>query len=86
MWWVKLLVFLLLAAVVFTLFRALTALMRGEGAEGKTVKALAWRIGLSVGIFLFLLFSAHMGWVTPHDVRPDRLNGQPLVVPIEVEP
>ena len=78
MWWVKLLVFLLLAGAVIALFVALTSMMRGDSASGKTVKALAWRIGLSVAVFLFLLLSMYMGWVTPHDVRPDRLNGQPV--------
>ena len=78
MWWVKVVVFILLAAAVFALFRALTSMMRGDSAGGKTVKALAWRVGLSVTVFLFLLLSMYMGWVTPHDVRPDRLHGQPV--------
>lgn len=70
MWWVKVLVLALLAASVVALFRALSAMMRGEGGEGKTVKALAWRIGLSIAIFLFLLLSMYMGWVKPHGVNP----------------
>lgn len=71
MLWVKVLVLVLLAASVVALFRALSAMMRGEGGEGKTVKALAWRIGLSVAIFLFLLLSMYMGWVKPHGVNPN---------------
>ena len=78
MWWVKLLVFILLAGAVFALFQALTSMMRGDSASGRTVKALAWRVGLSVTVFLFLLLSMYMGWVTPHDVRPDQLYGQPV--------
>lgn len=70
MWWVKALVLVLLLATVVALFRALSAMMRGEGGEGKTVKALAWRIGLSIAIFLFLLLSMYMGWVKPHGVNP----------------
>lgn len=72
MWWVKALVLVLLVASVIALFRALSAMMRGEGGEGKTVKALAWRIGLSIAIFLFLLISMYMGWVKPHGVNPSQ--------------
>lgn len=78
MWWVKVLVLLLLAAAVVSLFRGLAALMKGEGGEGKTVRALAWRIGFSVAVFLFLLLSMHMGWVTPHDVNPSQRYGEPI--------
>lgn len=70
MWWVKVIVLLLLAAAVVSLFRALTSMMRNESAEGKTVKALAWRVAFSVIIFLFLILSMVMGWVTPHGVNP----------------
>lgn len=70
MWWVKVVVLALLVASVVALFRALSAMMRGEGGEGKTVKALTWRIGLSIAIFLFLLLSMYMGWVKPHGVNP----------------
>lgn len=76
MWWVKVLVVVLLLAVVVSLFRALTALMRDQGGEGKTVRALTWRIGLSVLIFLLMLFSMYMGWVQPHDVNPHHRNGE----------
>lgn len=79
MWWVKALVLVLLAAAVVSLFRALTAMMRGEGGGGKTVRALTWRIGFSVLIFLFLLLSMYMGWVQPHDVNPTKRYGRPIV-------
>jgi putative copper export protein len=70
MWWVKALVFLMMVLVVVALFKSLSAMMRGESADGKTVKALTWRIGLSVAIFLFLLVAAFFGWIEPHGVRP----------------
>ncbi len=83
MWWVKLIVLVLLVAAVASLFRALTSLMKDEGGEGKTVRALTWRIGFSVVIFLFLLLSMYMGWVTPHDVNPGLRNGEPIQTPVE---
>lgn len=78
MWWVKLIVIVLLIAAVVALGRALMALVRGEGKEGKTMRALAWRVGLSVAVFLFILLSIWMGWVKPHDVNPGLRGGQPI--------
>lgn len=78
MLWVKLLVLGLLVAAVIALFRALTAMMRGEGGQGKTVGALAWRVGFSAAVFLFLLLAMYMGWVEPHDVNPSKRYGQPV--------
>lgn len=69
--WVKIIALLLLAAAVVSLFQALTSMMKNESAEGKTVKALAWRVAFSVLVFLFLLLSMYMGWVTPHGVNPN---------------
>lgn len=86
MLWVKLLVLGLLVAVVIALFRALTAMMRGEGAQGKTVRALAWRVGLSASVFLFLLLAMYMGWVEPHDVNPAKRHGQPVETGEEAPP
>lgn len=68
--WVKVIALLLLAAAVVSLFHALTSMMKNESAEGKTVRALAWRVAFSVLVFLFLLLSMYMGWVTPHGVNP----------------
>jgi hypothetical protein len=33
--------------------------------SGKMVKALTWRIGLSVGLFLLLIAAYFMGWISP---------------------
>lgn len=84
MLWVKILVLVLLALVVVSLFRALGAMMRGESASGKTVRALAWRVGLSLAVFVLLLISMQMGWIEPHDVNPTRRGGQPIVPEQEV--
>ncbi|MCK0153208.1 twin transmembrane helix small protein [Alcanivorax sp. S6407] len=80
MWWVKLIVIVLLLAALFSLGRALMALVKGEKGEGKskTMRALAWRVGFSVAVFLFILLSMMMGWITPHDVNPKLRYGQPI--------
>ena len=88
MWWVKLIVVVLLLAAVFSLGRALMALVKGEQGEGKskTMRALAWRVGFSVAVFLFILLSMLMGWITPHDVNPNLLHGQPIERGVSADP
>ena len=65
----KLIVVGFLLAVVIALFSGLYALVRG-GREGQTgaertrlVRALTWRIGLSIGLFVILLVALRFGWV-----------------------
>ncbi len=77
MWWVKLIVIILLLAAVISLGRALMSLVKGQGKEGKTMRALAWRVGFSVAVFLFIILSMYMGWVQPHDVNPTLRYGEP---------
>lgn len=79
MLWVKIVVVVLLLAAVFSLGRALMSLVKNEGKSGKTMRALAWRVGFSVCIFLFVLLSMWMGWIEPHDVNPTKRYGQPIV-------
>ena len=40
----------------------------GKGDSGKMVRALTWRISLSVGLLLLMLFAAHQGWIMPHGI------------------
>ena len=78
MWWVKLIVIVLLIAAVVSLARALMSLVRNEGKSGKTMRALAWRVGFSVMVFVFILVSMLMGWIQPHDVNPTTRGGVPI--------
>lgn len=77
--WVKIVVLVLLALAVIALFSALGSMMRGESSDGRTVKALAFRVGLSALVFIILIVAMFMGWIQPHDVRPDYRYGQPIV-------
>lgn len=78
MWWIKLIVLVLLVAAVVSLFRALWSLVREEGGSRRTMRALAWRVGFSVAVFLLLLLSMYMGWIRPHDVNPAERHGEPI--------
>jgi TRAP-type C4-dicarboxylate transport system permease large subunit len=65
----KLIVLLALVAIVVSLGTALVRLTREGGSASKgTVRALTWRIGLSIALFAFILLAIRMGWVTPHGV------------------
>ena len=78
MWWVKLIVIVLLIAAVVSLARALMSLVRNEGKSGKTMRALAWRVGFSAMVFVFILVSMMMCWIQPHDVNPTTRGGVPI--------
>jgi TRAP-type C4-dicarboxylate transport system permease large subunit len=62
----KYLVVVLLVLIVISLGKALYHLSSSTpGDSGKMVGALAWRIGLSVLLFVLLIFGYTQGWVTP---------------------
>ena len=43
--------------------------MRDKGRSNRTVQALAMRVGLSITLFLLVLFSYKMGWIQPTGLR-----------------
>ena len=61
----------MLALILISLGKALFHLTRIAPADGtKMVKALAWRIGLSVALFLLLLIAYYSGWIHPARMVP----------------
>lgn len=65
----KILVAIAFVLIIASLGSALFFLMRDKGKSNRTVQALAMRVGLSIALFLFLLFSYHMGWIAPTGIR-----------------
>ena len=61
----KIVILSLLLVVLFSLGTALVAMARGDKSD-KMLKALSWRIAISVGIFLLLLIGQATGLITPH--------------------
>ena len=57
---VKLLIIFMLLLIAGSLFSALYYLMKGDNSE-RTVKALTWRISLSLGLFLLLMLGFYLG-------------------------
>jgi uncharacterized BrkB/YihY/UPF0761 family membrane protein len=65
---IKLLVILMLIAIVVSLGSALFHLSRGTGDSKKMLRALTWRISLSVLLFALLMLAYSRGLLTPHQV------------------
>ena len=61
----RIIIVLALAGILLSLGSALVYLIRDKGATNRTVNALTVRVGISVALFLFILFSYWMGWIQP---------------------
>ena len=55
----------LLLLIVASLGSAVVFMMRDRGGSTRMVKALAIRVGLSVGLFALLTAGYYFGWWTP---------------------
>lgn len=65
----RILVFVVLVAIIVSLFSALVFLYRDKGRGTRIVKALALRVALSVGLFAFLMIAYRLGWIGPAGLR-----------------
>jgi hypothetical protein len=54
-----------LILIVASLGSAAVFMVRGRGDSTRMAKALAWRVGLSVGLFLFLMAGYYFGLFRP---------------------
>jgi predicted benzoate:H+ symporter BenE len=66
---VKILIIVALLAIIGSLFSALYYLMKGDNSE-RTVKALTWRISLSIGLFLLIMLAFFTGVIGPPNPHP----------------
>ena len=60
---VKILTFLFLIAILFSLASSFIFLIKDKGEGDRTVKRLTWRMGLSIVLFLFLWGAFQLGWI-----------------------
>ena len=65
----KIVVAIAFALIIGSLASALFFLMRDKGRSNRTVHALAMRVGLSITLFLLVLFSYKMGWIQPTGIH-----------------
>jgi Protein of unknown function (DUF2909) len=65
----RLIVVAVLIGIVASLGSAAFQLASGKGDSGKMLKALTWRIGLSVALFVVLLVAWKAGIIKPHGLQ-----------------
>lgn len=61
----KTFVILMLVTIFASLFSALFFLYKDGGSGTRTAKALTWRIGLSLTLFILLMAGFHFGLIPP---------------------
>lgn len=66
MGWGRLIVVAVLVTIIAFLGSALYQLARRQRDPDRMLRALTWRIGLSVGLFLTLLVLWRLGLISPH--------------------
>lgn len=65
----KILVALAFVLILTSLGSALVFLMKDKGKSNRTVKALAFRVGFSIALFVLILIAHYMGWIQPTGIR-----------------
>ncbi|MFN3886076.1 MAG: twin transmembrane helix small protein [Aquabacterium sp.] len=72
----KTLIVIALLGIVGALALAGRAMLRdgrdGQPKTNRMVRALAWRVALSVALFLFILISYKLGWIQPTGIPAGR--------------
>ena len=62
----KIFILIIMLIILGTLFSGLLFLVRDNGKTKNTVKALTWRIVLSISLFIFLMLAFGLHWINPH--------------------
>ena len=60
----KIVIVLFLIVILYSLGSALYYMMKSD-SSANMLRALTFRIGLSVALFLLLVLGFYMGWITP---------------------
>lgn len=64
----KLIIIAVLVVIVWNLGAGLYYMMVDKGTTDRTVRALSWRVGLSVGLILLVALGIWTGVIKPHDI------------------
>lgn len=65
---IKVIIVLFLVSILFSLGSALYFLIKDRGTSERIVRALTWRIGLSLILFVLLFIAFAFGWLKPHPI------------------
>lgn len=69
--WIKVIIVLIFIGIIASLASGMYYLVNDKGDSRRTLRALTVRIGLSVGLFAFLMLLIGLGVIEPHGVYPD---------------
>lgn len=72
--WTRVVIIGFLAFIVFNLGAGLYYMVRDKGGSDRTLKALTWRIGLSVLLFALLMLGFATGIIEPHGIGAPSRN------------
>ncbi len=70
---IKIIIIILFGFILFSLGKALFFL-RNDHSSIQMARALTWRIGLSVGVFVFILLAFGLGWIKPNGIGSATVN------------
>ncbi|MCX7090462.1 MAG: twin transmembrane helix small protein [Legionellales bacterium] len=65
---VKIIVIAAMIAIIVALSSGLIFLVRDKGQSKSTIRALTWRISLSLLLFIFLFLAYNLNWIAPHGI------------------
>ena len=68
--WIKIVIILAFVGIIGNLASGLYYLVHDKGDSRRTLRALTMRIGLSIGLFAFLMLLIALGVIEPHGVYP----------------
>ncbi len=68
--WQAILIIAVFVLILASLFSGLYFMMKDKGNGTRTVKALSFRVGLSVALFLLILLGFATGVLKPHGLYP----------------
>lgn len=68
--WIKIVILIIFLGILASLGSALFYLVQDKGKSDRSVRALTFRIGLSLGLFVFLMILAATGVIQPHGLMP----------------
>jgi hypothetical protein len=67
---VKLIIIAVFLLIVFNLGSAMFYMIKDKGRSDRTMRALTWRISLSVAAFILLFIAYATGLIQPHGILP----------------
>ncbi len=64
----KIFIVIIMIIILISLASGLVFLVRDKGKTERTVKALTWRVVLSLSLFAFLFLAYKLHWIAPHSI------------------